>query len=121
MKYARVKVGLWLVGAGGRVGSAVALGVTALSKRLTPSTGLVSALPAFESLRLVDPGSLYGAGPTIRNLADPCGLERERSAVREGQHLHSRLVGLDGARSTRYIHAQWEVAWRRALNGCLRT
>ena len=47
MNYAKDKVGLWMIGVGGRVGSAVALAVTALSKRLTPSTGLVSALPAF--------------------------------------------------------------------------
>lgn len=131
MKYAKDKVGLWMIGAGGRVGSAVALGVAALSKRLTPPTGLVSALPVFDSVRLIDPGkivigghevrsetileaiaaahekanlfyeeiirrctpqlrvvqrnlrpgSLYGAGPTIRKLADLRGLKKERSGA----------------------------------------
>ena len=129
MKYAKDKVGLWMIGAGGRVGSAVALGVTALAKRLAQPTGLVSALPVFDEVPLIDPGtivigghevrsetildaidaahekaklfdekiirrcaprlramqrnvrpgSLYGAGPTIRKLADLKGLEKERS------------------------------------------
>lgn len=129
MKYAKDKVGLWMIGAGGRVGSAVALGVTALAQRLAQPTGLVSALPVFDSVPLIDPGtivigghevrsetilgaidaahekanlfdeklicrcaprlramqrnlrpgSLYGAGPTIRKLADLKGLEKERS------------------------------------------
>ena len=129
MKYAKDKVGLWMIGAGGRVGGAVALGVTALAKRLTQPTGLVSALPVFDSVQLIDPGtivigghevrsetildaidaahekanlfdekiirrctprlramqrnlrpgSLYGAGPTIRKLADLKGLKKERS------------------------------------------
>ncbi len=131
MKHANDKVGLWLIGAGGRVGSAVALGVTALGQRLTPTTGLVSALPVFDDAPLINPGkivigghevrsqtlldaigeahekanlfdesvvrrcaprlrtfqrnvqpgSLYGAGPTIRKLADQKGIKKERSGA----------------------------------------
>jgi len=143
MNYAKDKVGLWMIGAGGRVGSAVALGVTALSKRLIEPTGLVSALPVFDSVPLIDPGaivigghevrsetlldavhaaheraglfdenvirrctprvrtiqrdirpgSLYGAGPTIRKLADLRGLERERSAIAVIERLSADIDG----------------------------
>ncbi len=143
MKYAKDKVGLWMVGAGGRVGSAVALGVTALSKGLAQPTGLVSALPIFDTVPLIDPGSivigghevrretlleaiaaahekatlfdenmmrrcapriramqrnlrpgsLYGAGPTIRKLADLGGLKKERSGAAVVEHLSADIAG----------------------------
>lgn len=67
MKYAKDKVGLWMIGAGGRVGSAVALGVTALSKRLTQPTGLVSALPVFDSVPLIAPGTIVIGGHEVRS------------------------------------------------------
>ena len=141
MKYAKDKVGLWMIGAGGRVGSAVALGVTALAKRLAQPTGLVSALPVFDEVPLIDPGtmvigghevrsetildaidaahekanlfdekiirrceprlramqrnlrpgSLYGAGPTIRKLADLKGLEKERSGAAAIERLSADI------------------------------
>ncbi|MEK7757532.1 MAG: inositol-3-phosphate synthase, partial [Planctomycetota bacterium] len=141
MTRVREKVGLWMIGAGGRVGSAVALGVTALAKRLAQPTGLVSALPVFDSLPLIDPGtivigghevrsetildaihaahekaklfdekvirrcaprlramqrnlrpgSLYGAGPTIRKLADLSGLKKERSGAAAIERLSADI------------------------------
>lgn len=141
MKYAKDKVGLWMIGAGGRVGSAVALGVTALAKRLAQPTGLVSTLPVFDSVPLIDPGSivigghevrsetildaiddahakanlfdekiirhctprlralqrnlrpgsLYGAGPTIRKLADLRGLKKERSGAAAIERLSADI------------------------------
>lgn len=66
MKYAKDKVGLWMIGAGGRVGSAVALGVTALAKRLAEPTALVSALPVFESVPMIDPGAIVVGGHEVR-------------------------------------------------------
>src|SRR3972149_21101 len=142
MKYAKDKVGLWMIGAGGRVGGPVALGVSALPKRLTQPTGLVSALPVFDSVPLIDPGSivigghevrsetildaigaahekanifdekvirrgapqlraiqrnvrpgsLYGAGPTIRKLADLKGLGKERSGAAAIERLSTDIV-----------------------------
>ena len=60
------KVGLWLVGAGGRVGSAVALGIAALGRRHADRSGLVTALPAFDRVGLVDPGRLVVGGHEVR-------------------------------------------------------
>ncbi|MDO8630677.1 MAG: hypothetical protein Q7R41_09290, partial [Phycisphaerales bacterium] len=56
------KVGLWLIGACGGVGSTVALGVAALAKRRAAPTGLVSALPPFGDVPLVDPGRIVIGG-----------------------------------------------------------
>lgn len=55
-----------MIGAGGGVGSAVALGIVALRKCLVENTGLVSELPPFRSIGLVDPGSLVVGGHEIR-------------------------------------------------------
>lgn len=62
----RKRVGLWMIGACGGVGSTVALGITALGKRLVPTTGLVTDLPAFREARLADPGSIVIGGHEIR-------------------------------------------------------
>ncbi len=59
-------VGLWLIGACGGVGSAVSLGIAALAKRLIPTIGLVSELPPFGKIDLVNPGSLVVGGHEIR-------------------------------------------------------
>ena len=49
------RVGLWLIGAFGGVGSTVALGLAALARKLTSPTGLVTALPVCEGLDLDSP------------------------------------------------------------------
>ena len=74
------RVGLWLIGACGGVGSTTALGLAALSRGLTPTTGLVTALPQFATLELDEPAAFVVGGHDIRkaNLL---------SAVRE---LHCR-------------------------------
>ncbi len=59
------RVGLWLIGAGGRVGSAVALGVAAIRRGKADTTGLVSELPVFGHEALVDPGALVLGGHEI--------------------------------------------------------
>lgn len=63
----RDRVGLWLIGACGGVGSAASLGIAALAKRSVPTTGLVSELPPFRKAGLVDPGSLIVGGHEIRS------------------------------------------------------
>jgi myo-inositol-1-phosphate synthase len=60
------RVGLWLIGACGGVGSTTALGLAALSRGLTSTTGLVSALPQFASLELDEPASFTVGGHDIR-------------------------------------------------------
>lgn len=60
------RVGLWLIGACGGVGSTTALGLAALARGLTSNTGLVTALPRFESLGLDEPASFTVGGHDIR-------------------------------------------------------
>ncbi len=63
----RDKVGLWMVGAAGGVGSTVALGIAALRNRLADTTGLVTELPPFTPAGLIDPGSIVVGGHEIRS------------------------------------------------------
>jgi myo-inositol-1-phosphate synthase len=60
------RVGLWLVGAFGSVGSTVALGVAALARKLTPPTGLVTALPVCDGLPFDAPADFVVGGHDIR-------------------------------------------------------
>ncbi|MHC4696781.1 MAG: inositol-3-phosphate synthase [Planctomycetota bacterium] len=63
----REKIGLWLIGACGGVGSTTALGIAALRKRLADTIGLITELPPFHSVGLVDPGSIIVGGHEIRS------------------------------------------------------
>jgi myo-inositol-1-phosphate synthase len=60
------RVGLWLVGALGGVSSTAALGLAALSRGLTTTTSLVTALPLFEGLDLDQPAQFVVGGHDIR-------------------------------------------------------
>src|SRR4051794_32858499 len=62
----RRRVGLWLVGAFGGVGTTITLGLSSLARGLTPPTGLVTALPPFEGLDLPGPGEFLIGGHDIR-------------------------------------------------------
>ncbi len=62
----RDRVGLWMIGACGGIGSAVALGLAALRKDLAPPIGLVSELPDFSALGLVRPDDVVVGGHEIR-------------------------------------------------------
>ena len=55
-----------MVGAAGDEASTVALGSAALRNGLTDTTGLVSALPPFDHLGLVAPGSITVGGHEVR-------------------------------------------------------
>lgn len=63
---AQRRVGLWLIGACGGVGSTTALGLAALARGLTPQTGLTTALPQFSSLDLDPPTNFVVGGHDIR-------------------------------------------------------
>ncbi|WP_439625232.1 inositol-3-phosphate synthase [Gemmata sp.] len=63
---AKRRVGLWFIGACGGVASTAALGLSALARGLTPTTGLVTALPAFAHLDLDEPASFVLGGHDIR-------------------------------------------------------
>jgi myo-inositol-1-phosphate synthase len=77
---AQRRVGLWFIGACGGVASTSALGLAALARGLTPTTGLVSALPQFAGLDLDAPASFVLGGHEVRQAT-------LLSAVRE---LHAR-------------------------------
>jgi myo-inositol-1-phosphate synthase len=77
---AQRRVGLWLIGAYGGVGSTTALGLSALARGLTSTAGLVTALPRFAGLDLDETASFVVGGHDIRR----AGL---LAAVRE---LHDR-------------------------------
>ncbi len=74
------RVGLWLIGAFGGVGSTVALGLAALRRGLVDTTSLVTALPMFSGLDLDQPAQFVIGGHDIRRT-------RYRQAVAE---LHQR-------------------------------
>lgn len=63
---AKRKIGVWLVGAWGGVATTVVVGLAALRKGLTETTGLVSALPPFANLDLIQWDELVIGGHEIR-------------------------------------------------------
>jgi myo-inositol-1-phosphate synthase len=62
----RHRVGLWLVGAFGGVGTTITLGLLTMARGLTDRTGLVSELPLFEGLELPEPADFVIGGHDIR-------------------------------------------------------
>ncbi len=62
----RHRVGLWLVGAFGGVGTTITLGLSAMARGLADRTGLVSELPMFRGLSLPEPGDFVVGGHDIR-------------------------------------------------------
>ncbi len=60
------RVGLWLIGAYGGVGTTATLGLSAWKRGLIDTTSLVTALPLFEPLRLDAPDAFVVGGHEIR-------------------------------------------------------
>ena len=60
------RVGLWLIGAHGGVATSVVVGLAALQRQGTESCGLVSELPIFEDLNLIDWKNMVVGGHDIR-------------------------------------------------------
>jgi len=63
---AQRRIGLWFIGACGGVASTSALGLAALSRGLSPSTGLVTALPQLANLELDHPSDFVLGGHELR-------------------------------------------------------
>ena len=63
---AQRRVGLWLIGACGGVASTTALGLSALARGCTPTTGMVTALPRFAGHDFDEPGAFVLGGHDIR-------------------------------------------------------
>jgi myo-inositol-1-phosphate synthase len=66
---ARNRIGVWFIGAKGGVASTAIVGLLALKRGLTQTTALVSELPQFKSLDLVDWKDLVLGGHEIRDLS----------------------------------------------------
>jgi myo-inositol-1-phosphate synthase len=62
----RHRVGLWLVGAFGGVGTTITLGLCAIARGLSARTALVTELPMFQNLTLPEPGDFIVGGHEIR-------------------------------------------------------
>jgi myo-inositol-1-phosphate synthase len=60
------RVGLWMIGAFGGVGTTAALGLAALARGLTDTTSLVTALPLFGGLDLDEPTQFVIGGHDVR-------------------------------------------------------
>lgn len=60
------RVGLWLIGAHGGVGTTIALGLAALKRNLMDTTALVTALPLFHEVDLDQPGQFVLGGHDVR-------------------------------------------------------
>src|SRR5438128_1771865 len=60
------RVGLWLIGAVGGVASTAVLGISALQRKLSDTTSLVTAMPMFQGLDLDDWGDFVIGGHDIR-------------------------------------------------------
>lgn len=63
---AQRRIGLWLVGAFGGVGTSITVGLAAMARGLSGTTGLVTALPEFGGLGLPEPGDFVVGGHEIR-------------------------------------------------------
>jgi myo-inositol-1-phosphate synthase len=74
------RVGLWMIGAFGGIGSTTALGLAALARGQTDPTGLVTALPRFRDLPFDQPAAFVVGGHDIR----------QTSLTRAAAELHAR-------------------------------
>ncbi len=95
------RVGLWLVGACGGVGTTAALGLAALARSLTDTTSLVTALPLFEPLGLDAPARFVVGGHEVRRAGF-------RQTVRELQE-RSNVFGHDLAAACAPDLEAWEA------------
>jgi myo-inositol-1-phosphate synthase len=80
---AKRKIGVWLIGAWGGVATTVVVGLSALRKGLTDTTGLVSELPPFSALDLAGWDEFVVGGHEIRetSYADEAQTLLEKSHV----------------------------------------
>ena len=84
------KVGLWLIGAYGGVSTTVAVGLAALQKQLTSNCGIVSSLPEFNQLDLIDWENVILGGHDIRE----SDVQTEAEAISHGYNpvIDPRIV-----------------------------
>jgi myo-inositol-1-phosphate synthase len=91
------RVGLWLIGACGGVGTTVALGTAALRRGLMDTTGLVTALPPFAKLDLDGAEQMVLGGHDVRRTSFRQAVREfhEQSAVFEPNLVEACAADLD--------------------------
>ncbi|MFM8272791.1 MAG: inositol-3-phosphate synthase [Gemmata sp.] len=91
------RVGLWLIGACGGVASTTALGLSALARGQTPTTGMVTGLPQFAGHHFDPPGAFVLGGHDIRkgNFATAARELHERSNVFDERTLAACAADLE--------------------------
>src|SRR3954454_23136980 len=95
------RCGLWLIGACGGVGTTATLGLAALSRGLTDTTSLLTALPLFSGLDLDQPDQLVVGGHEIRSAGF-------RQTMRE-LHQRSNVFAADVMAGCDGQLAEWEA------------
>ncbi len=92
------RVGLWLIGAFGGVGTTVALGLAALRRGLADATSLVTALPLFDGIDLDSAGQFVLGGHDIRRTSyrQAVGELHQRSNIFEPSLTDACLPDLEG-------------------------
>jgi len=93
------RVGLWLIGAFGGVGTTITLGLSAMARGKRPTTGLVTALPLFQGLDLPEPGAFIVGGHDIRQGSFAASAEefRTNSGVFDADLIAACREDLDAA------------------------
>src|SRR6516162_2316630 len=105
------RLGLWLIGACGGVGTTATLGLSALRRGVSDTASLVTALPLFEKLHLDEPAQFVVGGHEIRRAGF-------RQTVRELQK-RSNVFEPALADACREDLARWEANIRPGtLLGC---
>ncbi len=91
------RVGLWLIGAFGGVGTTAVLGLAALRRGLIGPTSLVTALPLFDGLDLDQPPQFVVGGHDVRRTSyrQAVGDLRQRSNIFEPALIDACLPDLD--------------------------
>ena len=83
----RRRIGVWLIGAKGGVGTTAQVGIAALARGLVGPAGMVSELPQFAALDLVDFGDLVVGGHDVR----------EGTLYDEALRMHTQSRAIDPA------------------------
>src|SRR5437773_1226189 len=91
------RVGLWLIGAFGGVGTTVAMGMAAMRRGLIAPTGLVTSLPLFQGIDLDEPSQFVLGGHDVRRTSyrEAVGELHERSNLFDRSLTDACLPELD--------------------------
>jgi myo-inositol-1-phosphate synthase len=90
-------IGIWFIGALGGIATTVSVGLALLRKKLAGETGLISSLPRFQKLGLVDWPAFAVGGHEIREttFAAEARQLHEKSGVFDAPRLQAILPDLD--------------------------